>query len=517
MSSLVVFAIFCTVLFIIHRKLREKVTFFKRRKIIYDEPAVIFGNVGNVFFGRCSYVDILIDAYKRHANDRIVGFFNFNRPQLIICDTKIVRKILFENLDHFVNHVDQFSAQSLGSLNYHQWNEIKNSLDVIFDDIGMKQMFELMLKSTDEMIEYLNYKDGIDEEFIIDIKDLSKKFCVNSLASCLGIHKVNCFRNKNDKIFKIAEKISKNFGFIGHLKSLISSVFPNFYKAMNIQLVDSQTKEFFNQAVIEEMKVRQVKKFTRPDMIQLLLEAKNGQLHHYRMDVSSSDGKYSKSNENLRKLKQITWPDEYYIAIGYSLFSEGYRLSVNVLQMLCYELAKNYDIQMELIDEIDEINEKEGITYENLNNMKLLNMILDETLRLWPTETTQNQLCTKDYSLTTDDGFRFEFQKGDELIIPAIAIHRDAKHYDNPLTFEPHRFDMKQIEEAEYLPFNNGPRSFILRNFAMQLVKIFIYQLLTHFTLEMCHKTPSTIQLKQSFEFDVREKIYMRLKSRIRN
>lgn len=443
---------------------------------------------------------------------------NFNRPQLIICDPKIIQNILIENFDHFVNHVDQSSNnQSLESLNYQQWNEIKNSLDVIFDDRSMKQMFELMLKSTDEMIEYLNYKEENDEEFLVDIKEVSQKFCVNSLASCLGVQKVNCFRNKNEKVFKVATKISNNFGFFGHLKSLISSAFPNFYKAMNIQLVDCQTKEFFNQAVIEEMKVRQVKKITRPDMIQLLLEAKNGQLHHYGIELSSNDVRCLKSNENLRKMKHITWPDEYYIAIGYSFFSMGYRLSVNVLQMLCYELAKSYDIQMELIDEIDEINEREGITYEDLNNMKLLNAIIDETLRLWPPATTLNRVCTKTYQLITDDGYKFEFQKGDELIIPTIAIHRDAKHFDNPLTFEPHRFDGKQIEEAEYLPFGIGPHSCILRNFAMQLVKIFIYQLLTHFTLEMCHKTPSTIQLKPSFEFDVREKIYMRLKSRIRN
>ena len=93
-------------------------------------------------------------------SSRIVGFFNFNKPQLIICDTKIVQKILIENSDHFVNQVHQFSDnQSLDSLNYHQWNEIKNSLDVIFDDRSMKQMFELILKSTDKMIEYLNFKE----------------------------------------------------------------------------------------------------------------------------------------------------------------------------------------------------------------------------------------------------------------------------------------------------------------------------------------------------------------------
>ncbi|CAG9808582.1 unnamed protein product [Chironomus riparius] len=511
MSSLVVFAIFCAVLYFIHRKLRENVTFFKRRKIIYDEPAVIFGNVGSVFFGKRSFVEILTETYERHWRERIVGIFNFNKPQLIICDTKIVKSILIENFDHFVNQVSD--SQSLESLNYHQWNEIKNSLDVIFDDRSMKQMFELMLESTDKMIEYLNYKEENDKEFLVDIKEVSKKFCVNSLASCLGAQKVNCYRNKNENIFKIAEKISNNFGLIGHLKYLISSVFPNFYKAMNIQLVDSQTKEFFNQAVIEEMKVRQVKKITRPDMIQLLLEAKNGQLHHYGMELSSNDG----NNENLRKMKHITWPDEYYIAIGYSFFSKGYRLSVNVLQMLRYELAKNYDIQMELIDEIDEINERDGITFENVNNMKLLNGIVSESIRLWPPATTINRMCTKTYQLITDDGYKFEFQKGDELIIPTFAIHHDPKHFDNPLTFEPHRFDNKQIGEADYLPFSIGPHSCILRNFAMQLVKIFIYQLLTHFTLEMCHKTPSTIQLKSSFEFDVREKIYVRLKSRIRN
>ena len=64
------FAIFFTVLYFIHRKLRENVTFLKRRKIVYDEPAVIFGNVGKVFFGKISFAQIIIDAYVKHLKDR---------------------------------------------------------------------------------------------------------------------------------------------------------------------------------------------------------------------------------------------------------------------------------------------------------------------------------------------------------------------------------------------------------------------------------------------------------------
>ena len=70
MSSLVVFAIFCAILYFIHRKLRENVTYFKYRKIVYDEPAVIFGNVGKVFFRKISFVEILTETYERHVMER---------------------------------------------------------------------------------------------------------------------------------------------------------------------------------------------------------------------------------------------------------------------------------------------------------------------------------------------------------------------------------------------------------------------------------------------------------------
>lgn len=77
MSSLVVFAIFCAVLYFIHRKLRENVTYFKRRKIVYDEPAVIFGNVGKVFFRKSSFTDIIIETYERHVKERYELKFEF--------------------------------------------------------------------------------------------------------------------------------------------------------------------------------------------------------------------------------------------------------------------------------------------------------------------------------------------------------------------------------------------------------------------------------------------------------
>jgi hypothetical protein len=46
------------------------VTFFKSRKITYDKPAVIFGNVGRVFFRKTSFLEILIETYKKHAKER---------------------------------------------------------------------------------------------------------------------------------------------------------------------------------------------------------------------------------------------------------------------------------------------------------------------------------------------------------------------------------------------------------------------------------------------------------------
>lgn len=136
--------------------------------------------------------------------------------------------------------------------------------------------------------------------------------------------------------------------------------------------------------------------------------------------------------------------------------------------MTAYELAKNPEIQTELIKEVDEVKESlEGkpITYEILHKMKLLDMVISEALRKWPSAPqVVNRVVTKPYILKNAKGNSVRFEVGDNMFIPVVGLHYDEDYWPDPQKFDPYRFsdeNKNSIHPGTYLPFGIGPRTCI--------------------------------------------------------
>ena len=144
-----------------------------------------------------------------------------------------------------------------------------------------------------------------------------------------------------------------------------------------------------------------------------------------------------------------------------------------------YELAKNPDIQRKVQKEIDEITAKHNgeITYNSISEMKYLEMCMDgkflqhsrkklikpitfpETLRKYPVVTILNRECTKEYTIP---GTNVIIDKGTAVIIPVLALHRNAEFYPEPEKFIPERFFESENglkpNQFKFNSFNGGPR-----------------------------------------------------------
>ena len=59
--------------------------------------------------------------------------------------------------------------------------------------------------------------------------------------------------------------------------------------------------------------------------------------------------------------------------------------------------------------------------------------------------------------------------------IPVYAIHRDERHFPEPDSFKPERFDKEERERRHpmaFLPFSHGPRMCIGQRFALLEIKV---------------------------------------------
>lgn len=83
--------------------------------------------------------------------------------------------------------------------------------------------------------------------------------------------------------------------------------------------------------------------------------------------------------------------------------------------------------------------------------------------------------------------------------IPIFAIARDENFFDEPLKFDPSRF-----ENSENLPpcrfllsFGAGPKQCIAERFTMILIKTVIVNVLKEFRVEANENTPKEIKFKK--------------------
>ncbi|PDT34716.1 MULTISPECIES: cytochrome P450 [Sinorhizobium] len=98
---------------------------------------------------------------------------------------------------------------------------------------------------------------------------------------------------------------------------------------------------------------------------------------------------------------------------------------------------------------------------------KIVEQVLMETLRLWPTapgfavHPIENTTLAGRYRLTPDD----------ILLILLPVLHRDSKVWDEPDVFRPARFNFdhaKDVLQHAWKPLGNGQRACLGRGFAMQ-------------------------------------------------
>lgn len=66
-------------------------------------------------------------------------------------------------------------------------------------------------------------------------------------------------------------------------------------------------------------------------------------------------------------------------------FIAGYETTSATLGFLAYALATNPDVQEQLIEEVDEVTPtRDSVDYNSIAKMSLLDMVVCETLRLYP-------------------------------------------------------------------------------------------------------------------------------------
>ncbi|KAF2895443.1 hypothetical protein ILUMI_10730, partial [Ignelater luminosus] len=163
---------------------------------------------------------------------------------------------------------------------------------------------------------------------------------------------------------------------------------------------------------------------------------------------------------------------------------EGHDTTSSGISFVLYCLANHPSVQERVVGELRTLfndDKTRNATYKDLQEMKYLEMVIKESLRLYPPVPL--------YGRTVHEDIEY-----DGVIIPknvgigfnAYALHRSPNVYPDPDKFDPERFTAENQAKRSpyaYIPFSAGPRNCIGQRFAMLDMKSVVSKLLKHYEL----------------------------------
>ncbi|XP_032682976.1 cytochrome P450 9e2-like [Odontomachus brunneus] len=453
-------------------------TYWKKRGIPYIRTLPGLGTSWKVFLRRMSFVEYSISAYEYVPDAKYIGLMDMATPLVLLRDPELIRDVMVKDFEHFPDHrtiasedIDPLFGKNVFALRGDRWKEMRNTLSPSFTASKMKAMFELVSKCSREFSEYL--ADHPEECSSIDTKEIFRRYTTDVIAtSAFGIS-VNSMKDRDNEFFTRGVASTKFSSFSFLLKFMLYRTIPRLTKALGIDFFPPATSQFFKRIVAETIKVREEQGIVRPDMIQLLMQAR------------SKEGP---------SVQEMTLDD--IVSQAFIFFIAGFETSSQLMCFVGHELAVNRDIQDRLWEEVEKhFAEGNGeISYESVSKMVYMDMVVSETLRKYPPVIFIDRVCVKSYELPPlKPGGKSLIVEPDNMIwAPVYALHLDPKYFPNPDKFDPERFsdeNKDNIVPYTYMPFGHGPRKCIGNRFALMETKLLIAHLLHKFVFKATEKT----------------------------
>ncbi|KAB7503225.1 Cytochrome P450 4c3 [Armadillidium nasatum] len=163
---------------------------------------------------------------------------------------------------------------------------------------------------------------------------------------------------------------------------------------------------------------------------------------------------------------------------------EGHDTTASGITWTVYLLGQHPEIQEKVYDELESIfgKSERPATSEDIREMNYLECCIKESLRLLPPVPIFVRNLTEDLII---DGYIVP--RGTDVSIFTYNLHRDPKHFPDPLKFQPERFfpeiSAKRNPYA-FVPFSAGPRNCIGQKFALMEEKVILSTFLRKYKVE---------------------------------
>lgn len=169
--------------------------------------------------------------------------------------------------------------------------------------------------------------------------------------------------------------------------------------------------------------------------------------------------------------------------------------TINSFVLLIFGLYP--EIQERVYKEVmDQIGPDRPINKEDLHELKYLERVIKETMRVFPVAPVIVRKITEDL----DIGGGVVLPTGSSVVLAIYILHFDPKHWEDPWTFDPDRFSPERTAGRDlyaYCPFSAGPRNCIGARYAMMAMKVAIATVVRKYKSFTDYKSLREIRVQQ--------------------
>ncbi|XP_041254814.1 thromboxane-A synthase isoform X2 [Onychostruthus taczanowskii] len=440
---------------------------------------------------------------------------------VVVSSPEMIKQILVADFSNFTNRikpnlVSKPMLDSILCLRDDRWKYVRSLLTPAFSDTKLKEMTPLINQTCDILL--CNLKVYADSGKAFDIQRCYNCFTLDVVGSVAFGTEVDSQKNPDDPFVKNCRTFFEMSLFKPLLILILSfpfimipllRIFPN--------KKQKELNEFFIQTVKNAIVYRHQQDAAqrRRDFLQWMLDACASAGCPGVLGPSAAprqnEAPLAGTAPSEKAQKMLT--EDEIAGQAFLFLIAGYETTTSALSFATYLLATNPQCQEKVLREVDEFSAKHMVPdYQNVQELPYLDMVIAETLRMYP------------------PAFRFTREAAKDCVvlgqhIPAGAVietavghlHHNPEFWPEPEKFIPERFTEEAKKERHpfaYLPFGAGPRGCIGMKMGLLETKITLLRILQKFQFKTCPETEIPLQLKSKATLGPKNGVYIMLESR---
>ena len=164
-----------------------------------------------------------------------------------------------------------------------------------------------------------------------------------------------------------------------------------------------------------------------------------------------------------------------------TVFLAGHETTALALSYALWLLARSPHVQRRLHAEVDAALGSTRATLDDLPELPLCDAVIKESMRLYPPAYLVGREPLEDIEIAG-----WTLPRGSQVLCAQWVVHRDARWYPDPLTFDPDRWldgRADALPRFAYFPFGGGSRICVGNHFAMLEAALVLATLMQHLSV----------------------------------